>query len=267
MTASTSVQPVVRVQNASVWFGTVCAVNNLTFEVRQGERVAILGRTGAGKSTLLNLLIGNIAPTSGELNVAGVDPFAQHRQLQGRIGMAFQSPRLLPWRTAVDNAGVGLEILKRPKSERRQVALQWLDRMSLADAADRYPSQLSGGMRQRVSLARAFAINPELVLLDESFSALDEVTAKDLRADFVDLCRSEAMTALIVTHSIEEAFDLADRVLVFGRPARILAEYDTRAALAERPFIQLREEIHQLMVAAGDPASDQPNEPQNQVAS
>jgi NitT/TauT family transport system ATP-binding protein len=248
----TSIEKIIDVQDVSVWFGDFNAVDHLNFHVDVGERVAILGRTGAGKSTLLNLLIGNLDPTSGTVRVAGKDPLRERDELQGIVAMAYQSPRLLPWRTAKANVEAGLEILGVDKQERSQRALHWLRKVHLDNAADRYPNQLSGGMRQRTSLARAFAIDPKLIFLDESFSALDEVTAKSLRADFVELCESTSVSSVIVTHSIEEAFQIADRVLVFGRPARILGEFD---AAEEREryrgrLSDLRDHIHQLMVAA-----------------
>lgn len=240
---------VLRISDVSVYFAKVAAIESLSFHVKRGERVAILGRTGAGKSTLLNLLVGNLQPTSGEVRVASVDPYLQHKELQGRIGMAFQSPRLMPWRTALGNVAAGLEILGRRRAERREIATKWLEQVHLGHALHLYPSQLSGGMRQRVSIARAFAIEPELVLLDESFSALDEVTAASLRVEFLELCNREHKTALIVTHNIEEAFVLAHRVIVLGRPARILSEF--MAAEMPKPgspeFTNLRSRIHQLM--------------------
>jgi len=248
--AATRQDPVVRIDNVSVRFGDRVAAAGLTFEVAAGERVAILGRTGAGKSTLLNLLIGDLAPTTGSVRVDGADPHAQHRQLQGKIAMAFQQPSLLPWLTALDNAAVGLEILGHGKKRSREIAREWLDRVHLGHAANLYPSQMSGGMRQRVSLARAFAVQPRLVLLDESFSALDEVTANQLRRDFIELCEQTSASALVVTHSIEEAFQLADRVLVFGSPAQILGQYAAaRYPVGSDEFIAVRQEIHQLMQA------------------
>ncbi|GAA2741539.1 ABC transporter ATP-binding protein [Terrabacter aerolatus] len=233
-------------------FGAVTAVEELSLRIGQGERLAILGRTGAGKSTLLNLLIGNLRPTRGTVRVDGLDPYAQHAELQGVIGMAFQTPRLLPWRTALDNVAVGMEILGVPQSERLERARTWLGKMHLADSAGLFPSQLSGGMRQRVSLARAFSIEPALVLLDESFSALDEVTARQLREEFVELAEAERKTALIVTHNIEEAFAISHRVLLLGRPARILAEYAVSdcPAVGTTDFGDLRRSIHQQMVDA-----------------
>lgn len=238
---------VIRVEGVTVTFGETLAVRELDFAVHEGERVAILGRTGSGKSTLLNLLIGNLKPTAGSVRVAGLDPYAQHKQLQGRIGMAFQSPNLLPWYTALENARVGLAILGVPKDESRKAAREWLARVQLNGVENLYPSQLSGGMRQRVSLARAFAIEPKVLMLDESFSALDEVTADALRKDFRTLCQERSTTALIVTHSIEEAFFLATRVLVFGSPAQVLAEYKTADCANADAFQSVRDQIHSLM--------------------
>lgn len=233
-------------------FGDLIAVDNLNLEIGRGERVAILGRTGAGKSTVMNLLVGNMTPSRGSVRVEGFDPYAEHKQLQGRIGMAFQGPRLLPWRTAENNVAIGQEILKVSKQERLENARVWLERMQLGNSLKLYPNQLSGGMRQRVSLARAFAIDPTFLLLDESFSALDEVTARELRQDFVDLAEEEQKTAVIVTHNIEEAFAIAHRVIVLGRPAKILGEYLSADApsVGTPEFSEIRREIHSLMVDA-----------------
>lgn len=251
MTGNPTGEEVVHLDSVTVRFGRKLAVDRLSFSVHAGERVAILGRTGAGKSTVLNLLVGNLKPDAGSVRVDGLDPYHQHRALQGRIGMAFQTPNLLPWRTAQGNARIGLEILGHPKEYCDQVARQWLERMHLGGAEHLYPSQLSGGMRQRTSLARAFAIQPKLIMLDESFSALDEVTARNLRADFLALCQDSHTTALLVTHSIEEAFYLATRVLVFGSPAVILAEYETAPYADPAAFNAVRQEIHKAMENGG----------------
>lgn len=242
---------VIDVINADVHFGNVTAVDDLSFTVHEGERVAILGQTGAGKSTLLNLLIGALAPTSGTVHVADLDPVGDWAAMQGKIAIAFQGPRLLPWRTAKTNVAVGLEILGVDKAERLRRASEWLERVHLGDAMTRYPSQLSGGMRQRVALARAFAVQPDVLLLDEAFSALDEVTAGQLRADFLSVAEDAGTTAVIVTHSIEEAFGLAHRVLVLRRPATVAATFETSSIdLADPVRVQeLRDEVRELMSA------------------
>lgn len=251
---NSSSDTVISFDHVQHYFGELLAVEGLDLRVRRGERIAILGRTGAGKSTLLNLLIGNMAPTSGTVRIDDFDPFVQHKKLQGRIGMAFQQARLMPWRTALDNVCVGGEILGQSRKEREQAGKYWLEKMHLGDSLDLFPSQLSGGMRQRVSLARAFAVQPVFVLLDESFSALDEVTAKALRRDFVELADEEKITSIIVTHNIEEAFDLAHRVILLGRPARILREYRVRdvAPVGTPEFAEVRREIQNIML---DPES------------
>lgn len=240
---------VVDFKNVHHEFGAVTVVEGLDLQVQRGERLAILGKTGAGKSTVLNLLIGNLDPTSGTVRVEGYNPYAEPQKLQGLIGMAFQTPRLLPWRTAVQNVAVGQEVLGVKKPERMANARTWLDRMHLTDSYEKHPYELSGGMRQRVSLARAFAIDPALVLLDESFSALDEVTARSLREEFVQLADANANTALIVTHNIEEAFAIAHRVIVLGRPARVLAEFSTKdePEIGTTEFTDLRTEIRLMM--------------------
>lgn len=234
---------VIEVADAQVVYGGVPAVDGFSMRIEAGERIALLGRTGAGKSTILSLLVGSQKPDGGTVRVLGLDPFEQHRELQGRVSMAFQAPHLLPWRHALANARVGLEILGRPREEADATATAWLERVHLGDSTHKYPSQLSGGMRQRVSLARAFAIDPEIVFLDESFSALDEVTARQLRDDFTGLCDRSGVSSVIVTHSIEEAFQVAHRVIVLAQPAVVIAEYDSQATLEERDFAEVREEI------------------------
>ena len=234
-------------------FNGVPAVENLTLKVTEGERLAILGRTGAGKSTLLNLLIGNLNPTSGTVRIAGKDPYLQHNELRSLIGMAFQTPRLLyRWRRAADNVAVGQGNPARPQGRpyghgppvARQDALVGLLRKVPESALRRHA--------QRVSLARAFAIDPALILLDESFSALDEVTARTLREDFVELAEQEQKTALIVTHNIEEAFAIATRVIVLGRPAKILAEFHTASEpkIGTTEFTELRQNVRALLTSA-----------------
>jgi NitT/TauT family transport system ATP-binding protein len=223
-------QPLIRFRDVSKVFrradgrGDLTAVDGLSLEVDQGEIVAVLGKTGCGKSTMFNLIAGLIEPTSGEVTVSGRDPFRDFEFFRGKIGIVFQGDRLMPWRTALANVLLGLEILDADPMRAQAVARGWLERLGLKGHENDYPHALSGGMRQRVSIARAFAVEPELLLCDEPFSSLDEMTARDLRAEFVRLVRQNGKTAVFITHQIGEAMEIGDRVLVCHRPARIAFE-------------------------------------------
>jgi NitT/TauT family transport system ATP-binding protein len=206
-------------------YGDAIVVDDLSFTVEAGEVVALLGQTGAGKSTVLNMIMGQTPPTSGEVRVHGCDPWAEFESLRGRVAVSFQTDRLLPWRTAEENTALGMEFLRVDKTDRSQRAIEWLKRVKLDPAHhQKYPHQLSGGMRQRVSLARALAVDPELVLLDESFSQLDHATSKVLRSDFVAVVRQFKKTCVLITHRIDDALEMADRVIVLAAPARIKLE-------------------------------------------
>ena len=201
---------------------TYTAVDDLTFSAPPGDVTVIVGQTGAGKSTALSLLLGLIAPSRGTVAIDGRDPHADAAHFRGRIGIVFQTDRLMPWRTALGNAVYGLEILGRARAEREQAAMRWLERLGLAGFAHAWPHQLSGGMRQRVSIARTFALDPDLLVADEAFSHLDELTARDLRRDTLQLVRETKKTTIFVTHSVDEAVTLGDRILVFARPGRVV---------------------------------------------
>jgi NitT/TauT family transport system ATP-binding protein len=204
------------------------AVDDISLAIAPGELVALLGKTGCGKSTIFNMIAGLGAPSAGRVRVKGHDPFAQFDWFRGRIAIVFQSDRLLPWRTALGNVELGLDMLDVPAQERRKTAQFWLTRLGLAGHEQDYPHALSGGMRQRVSIARAFATDAEILLCDEPFSALDEITAQRLRAEFIALVRQNRKTAVFITHSISEALAVGDRIVVLRRPARIA--YDVRLA-------------------------------------
>jgi NitT/TauT family transport system ATP-binding protein len=211
------------------------AIERLDFRIDRGEMVAIVGQTGCGKSTFLNLLIGLDRPSGGRIAVDGRTPYDDFAAFRGRLAAVFQQDRLLPWRTALDNVRLGLEILGHPEREQRDRAVTWLERLGLGGFFEAYPHELSGGMRQRVALARAFAIRPALLLADEAFGHLDEVTSAALRHTFVDLARTEGSTAVLVTHQLEEAIDMGDRVLVFGKPGSLLADLRLRTWPAGAP--------------------------------
>jgi len=223
-------EPLIRFDNVSKDFtkpdgsGTFTAVDRLSFSIEKGEIVAVLGKTGCGKSTMFNLLAGLIEPTSGTVRVTGHDPFREFGFFRGKIGIVFQNDRLMPWRTALDNVVLGLEILDAKRADAEAVARRWLSRLGLSGHENDWPHALSGGMRQRVSIARAFAVEPDILLCDEPFSSLDEMTARDLRAEFVRLVKQNGKTAVFITHHINEAMDVGDRIMVFHRPARIAYE-------------------------------------------
>lgn len=215
---------IIELRDVTKRFGDYTAIDQLTMVVREGETVALLGQTGAGKSTVMSLLMGSATADEGVVRVAGADPSRDFTALRGKLAVSFQTDRLLPWRTAQENVELGLLLLNRPKAEAQARAREWLARVKLGNAGHKYPSELSGGMRQRVSLARALAVDPELVLLDESFSQLDHVTSQTLRRDFAEIVREQRKTCVFVTHRIEDALEIADRVLVLAAPARVCLE-------------------------------------------
>ena len=229
-------------------FGDHLAVDRLDLSVEDGEIVALLGRTGAGKSTVMNLLMGNLGPDDGQIRVAGVDPHGEFDALRGKIAVSFQTDRLLPWRTAQENVALGMIILGRPKAEAHRVAGEWLERVKLGGAGAKYVHELSGGMRQRVSLARALAVDPALVLLDESFSQLDHATSATLRRDFSQIVRQYRKTCVFVTHRIDDALEIADRIIVLAAPARVCLE--VRLDDAERADAARMAQLHREVVKA-----------------
>jgi NitT/TauT family transport system ATP-binding protein len=236
--------------------GDFVAVDRLSFEIAKGEIVAVLGKTGCGKSTMFNLVAGLIEPTSGEIAVTGHDPFREFDFFRGKVGIVFQNDRLMPWRTALGNVVLGLEILDTPQRQAEATARGWLERLGLAGHENDYPHALSGGMRQRVSIARAFAVEPEILLCDEPFSSLDEMTARDLRAEFVRLVRQNGKTAVFITHMINEAMEIGDRILVFHRPARIAYEANLGAGAIDADRRDVQDRI--LEILSLDRSTDAP---------
>lgn len=191
------------------------ALSGLDLELREGEFLSLVGPSGCGKSTLLRLVAGLLAPTEGRLERPSALP----------CGFVFQSPTLLPWRTVEANVVLPLELEGTPRSAAKDRARELLELVGLTDSVQSFPAQLSGGMRMRVSIARALAVRPRLLLLDEPFAALDDITRNRLQEDLLRLRAREGFTTLMVTHNIAEAAFLSDRVLVVTpRPGRIHAE-------------------------------------------
>jgi NitT/TauT family transport system ATP-binding protein len=190
---------------------TVRAVNSISFDVGDGEFVALTGRSGCGKTTTLRIIMGLEQASSGVVQVGGrvVDRCGHDR------GMVFQHAELLPWRTALANVEFGLEVKGVPAAERRQIALRNLELVGLKRSIDRRPDQLSGGMKQRVGIARALAIDPEVLLMDEPFGALDAQTRESMQTELIALHEKTRKTVIFVTHDLDEAVLLSDRVFIF----------------------------------------------------
>jgi NitT/TauT family transport system ATP-binding protein len=198
----------------------VQALSDVSLNVAEGEFVALLGPTGCGKSSLLRLVSDLLPPTSGRIEVRGEPASAARRVNQ--FGFVFQEPALLSWRTALDNVRLPLEVVDYPPAQRTARCEELLDSVGLLKFKDSYPHELSGGMKQRVAIVRALAWNPSILLMDEPFSALDELTRAQLQDDLLALWSRERKTVLFVTHNISEAIYLADRVVVMSpHPGRI----------------------------------------------
>jgi NitT/TauT family transport system ATP-binding protein len=200
--------------------GRLRALEQLSLEAPVGSFTAIIGPNGCGKSTLLRVVAGLLAPTVGRVAI-GPDGRAP-RPGDGRVALAFQQPRLVPWRSTLDNVALPLELAGVPVAERRQQGRRALERVGLVDAADLRPRELSGGMQQRAALARALITDPEVLLLDEPFSALDALTREAFNTELQRLWLERPRTVILVTHSVSEAIQLADRVAVLtARPGRV----------------------------------------------
>ena len=203
---------------------TVLALDGIDLSIEEGSFVALIGPSGCGKSTLLRIIAGLDAPDEGTVEVAA--------RGQGEIAYVFQDAHLLPWRSVASNVALPLELRGVPAEEREKAVRLALEEVELTDAASRYPAELSGGMRMRASIARALVTRPKLLLMDEPFAALDELTRQRLDERLLAVWREHELTVLFVTHAIFEATFLAERALVFSRrPARIV--HDGRVELPE----------------------------------
>jgi ABC-type nitrate/sulfonate/bicarbonate transport system ATPase subunit len=223
--------------------GTVDALVNANLEVKPGEFISLIGPSGCGKSTLFNLIAGLDTPTGGRILIDGVDRAGQ----QGLVGYMLQKDLLLPWRTVLENVILGLEISGVKKKNAQAIAAPLLATYGLGGFENRYPNQLSGGMRQRVALLRTILFNRDIILLDEPFGALDAQTRENMQEWLLDLWDDFQKTVLFVTHDIDEAIYLSDRVFVMSaRPGRIVASFEVELERPRKPSVVTSPEFVRL---------------------
>jgi taurine transport system ATP-binding protein len=257
------------IQNASVYFGgradaPVKALDRISLEIPAGEIVVALGASGCGKSTLLNAIAGFLPLSEGTITLNGhpvIGPGADR-------GVVFQRDTLLPWKSVVDNVALGLHFAGLPRAAAREKAGELLNLVGLREFARSAPYELSGGMRQRVNIARALATNPAILLMDEPFGALDSLTREQMQELLISLWGKTKKTIFLITHSIDEALSLGTHIVVMSpRPGRIIARYDVDfvrrfaregewlAIKTDARFVRLREEIRALIHKSDRPAA------------
>jgi NitT/TauT family transport system ATP-binding protein len=223
--------------------GAVTALESVSMDVAAGEFVSLIGPSGCGKSTLMRLIADLDAATSGTITVFGKS--ARQARLDQDYGIAFQQAGLLPWRTVRENIELPLQLHGVGKAARRARATELIELVGLGDFGDRHPDQLSGGMQQRVAIARSLAESPRLLLMDEPFGALDEMTRERMQTELARLRAETGAAVVFVTHSIPEAVYLSDRVVVMSpRPGRIVQILDMKLGGAENRTEALREDAH-----------------------
>ncbi|MFM9923434.1 ABC transporter ATP-binding protein [Variovorax sp. H27-G14] len=229
------------------------AVADTTLRIKAGEFVSVVGPTGCGKSTLLNVGAGLLAPSSGTVKVFG-------QTLAGintRAGYMFQTEALMPWRSAIDNVMVGLQYRGVPDAQAREQAEDWLSRVGLSGFGDRYPHQLSGGMRKRVALAQTLVLDPDIILMDEPFSALDIQTRQLMENEVLDLWSAKKKAVLFITHDLDEAIAMSDRVVVLsaGPATHPIGEFaidlarprDVAEVRTQPRFVELHRQIWEVL--------------------
>jgi NitT/TauT family transport system ATP-binding protein len=238
--------------------GSLVALEGFSGTVRDGELVAVIGPNGCGKSTLLRAIAGLVEPSAGRIGIGAEG--APPRAGDGRVGLVFQQPRLLGWRSTLENVALPLELAGRPRAERREAAERALSQVGLADAGALRPRELSGGMQQRVALARSLVTDPPVLLLDEPFSALDALSREAFDAQLESLWLAQRRTVVLVTHSVGEAVQLANRVWVMTpRPGRVAADVPVplprprRTGIAFPGMGAVEAEVREALVAVHAP--------------
>ncbi len=243
--------PEISIKNVSMVYtdshgNPVQALRDVSIDIQKGEFISLLGPSGCGKSTLLRIVSDLLTPTSGEVKVCGKTP--KETRLEQKYGIVFQNPVLLDWRTVRKNIRLPLEMMKVPKEEQSSRIDQVLELVGLTDFANSYPGQLSGGMQQRVGIARALAIQPDILLMDEPFSALDEFTREKLNDDVLSIWRKTNKTVLFVTHNIGESVYMSDRICVLSpHPGRLSAVVDVDLPRPRTPEMRATPEFAALV--------------------
>ncbi len=208
-----------KVENVDMCFSTrkgeITALRNISFDVKKGEFLAIVGPSGCGKSTLINILAGMLIPTGGQVLLNG----EAVKKVSPKVGMVFQKYAAFPWMTVRENISYGPKIAKKTKEEINRITDHYCEMVGLEGYEHLYPKELSGGMSKRVDIARAYANQPEVLLMDEPFGALDDITKKQMQLELLNIWDQESKTVIFITHDLEEAIFLADRILVLRRPS------------------------------------------------
>ncbi|MGW0586441.1 ABC transporter ATP-binding protein [Streptosporangium sp. NPDC002607] len=236
---------------------SIQALGPIDLDVRDGEFLCIVGPSGCGKSTLLRIIAGLLSPSAGEVSLRSTSGEAP------LTSVVFQDYSIFPWKTVEANVRFGLDIAKIPAAVSEERVSRWLTRLGLADFASAYPSALSGGMKQRVSIARAFAVEPQILLMDEPFAALDAQLRQIMQAELLELWQEDRRTVIFITHNLDEAILLGDRVMVMSsRPGCVVAEFEVpferpRSADIRRSseFAELEGEIWDQLRSAMEPRS------------
>ena len=224
--------------------GKMIALNGVDFEIKENEFICVVGPSGCGKSTLLNIIAGLLEPTSGAVYVDG-------KKVEGtgiERGFVFQQYALFPWLTVLQNVMFGLKLKGMPDAQAKEIAMKYIKMVQLEEFVHSYPKELSGGMKQRVAIARAYAVQPEVLLMDEPFGALDAQTRTQLQSELIHTCQEEKKTCFFITHDVEEAIILANKVIIMSaRPGRIKKVVDidlpyprTQEMKMEKPFLDLK---------------------------
>jgi len=235
-----------------IYAGGVEALANIDLKIPQGELTTLLGPSGCGKTTLLKIIAGLLDKTEGEVLIKG-------ERIKGpgpERAFVFQDFALMPWATVIRNVAFGLELRGMPKKERYEIARRYIDEVGLSGFDKAYPHELSGGMRQRVGLARALAVDAEILLMDEPFASVDEQTRRKFQEDLLNLLKIEKKTVIFVTHSIEEAVYVSDQVVLLSpRPSKVMRIVDTRLdgvenvedIRREQKYLDVVEELWQIL--------------------